>query len=235
MASRTGVARAATLVCAALALVALMLAALPGDALSGNAVLLTVAAVAGAATAVLAALNDKLLRRDIAVLTDAAQRDSLTGLLGRRGFDERLDAELERARRTGSPLSVVVGNLDRFTRVNDAHGQAGGDVVLRRAAEILAAGKRRFDGSARLGADDFAVVAADCDDAGAYVLAERLRGAIEESFGAAPPVTISFGVASYPVHGQAANGLLSAADQALDAAKQLGRNRTVVSNGREPV
>ncbi len=230
MASRTGVARAATYACATLAMLALLLAALPGEPLLDDAVLLVAAAIAGTVAAVLAALNDKLLRRDIAIITDAAQRDSLTGLLGRRGFDERLDAELERARRAGTTLSLVVGDLDRFKRVNDAHGHTGGDVVLKRAAEILTCGKRRFDGSARLGGDEFALLAADCDDQGAYVLAERLRSAIEESLGAAPSVTISFGVATFPVHGDAPLGLLHAADQALYAAKRLGRNRTVISS-----
>jgi hypothetical protein len=67
--------------------------------------------------------------REIALLTDRARRDPLTGLLNRRGFEERFDAELDRARRSGSSLSVVVGDLDRLKRVNDALGHPGGDAA----------------------------------------------------------------------------------------------------------
>ena len=74
--------------------------------------------------------HDHLRRQEIALLTDNARRDALTGLLNRRGFQEAFDAELERARRSGSSLSVVVGDLDRFKRVNDALGHPGGDAAL---------------------------------------------------------------------------------------------------------
>ena len=91
-------------------------------------------AVAGALGALCVFAHDHLRRQEIALLTDSARRDPLTGLLNRRGFEEAFDAELERARRRGSSPSVVVGDLDRFKRVNDALGHPGGDAVLTRSA-----------------------------------------------------------------------------------------------------
>jgi putative nucleotidyltransferase with HDIG domain len=100
-----------------------------------------------------------------------------------------------------------------------------------RSARILTSGKRRFDRAARIGGDEFALLAADSDDHGAYVLAERVRGVLDDEFGHdRPPLTISFGVATFPLHGQTADSLLRAADQALYAAKTLGSDRTVISS-----
>jgi diguanylate cyclase (GGDEF)-like protein len=171
----------------------------------------------------------------IAGLSDAAHSDPLTGLLNRRGFQEVFDVELERARRADQPLSLIVGDLDRFKRVNDAHGHAAGDAVLKRVADAIRGAKRGFDRAARVGGEEFAVLAPDCDEHGAYMLAERIRAAVHEAFADQDEkLTISFGISTHPLHGQSADGLLRSADQALYAAKRLGRNRSVISSAEVP-
>ncbi|MEX1143117.1 MAG: diguanylate cyclase [Thermoleophilaceae bacterium] len=197
-------------------------------------------AVAGIAavvlTGALVALERRRMATRISELTDAARRDSLTGLLNRRGFEEVFDVELDRARRADRPLSVIVGDLDRFKEVNDSLGHAAGDDALRAIGAAIVAGKRSWDSAARVGGEELALLAPDTDEHGAYVLAERLRSAIErmgEPAGAAQ-LTVSFGVASFPLHGQTRATLLQAADKALYAAKRLGRNRAVISSAEVP-
>ncbi len=90
--------------------------------------------------------------------------------------------ELERARRADQPLSLIVGDLDRFKRVNDMHGHAAGDDVLRRVADAIRGAKRGFDRAARIGGEEFAILAPDSDEHGAYMLAERIRAAVHEAF-----------------------------------------------------
>jgi len=169
-------------------------------------------------------------------LSDAARRDPLTGLLNRRGFEELFDVELERSRRGEQGLSVVVGDLDDFKAINDRLGHSAGDDALRRVGAALMQGKRSWDAAARVGGEEFAILAPDTDEHGAYILAERLRAAVQstlEQSGPAP-LTISFGIVSHPVHGQTPEALLQAGDQALYAAKQLGRNRSVISSAEVP-
>jgi diguanylate cyclase (GGDEF)-like protein len=171
----------------------------------------------------------------VASLGDAAHRDAVTELLNRRGFDESLDIELERARRSDTPLSLLLGDLDHFKQLNDEHGHAAGDAELRRVARTLRVTKRRFDIVARVGGEEFALLAPDCDEEGAYTLAERMRAEVDLGSGRGERMlTISFGVATFPHHGESAEDLLRAADQALYAAKRLGRNRSVVSDAEAP-
>jgi two-component system cell cycle response regulator len=162
-------------------------------------------------------------------LASAARTDVLTGLLNRRGFEETFELELERARRGGHALSVLVGDLDHFKQINDRFGHHRGDLALVRASEILERRKRRIDTVARLGGEEFALIVPEADDHAAYMLAERLRTALREAFTDGPaPVTMSIGVASFPAHGDSYESLLGAADDALYAAKELGRDRTVI-------
>ena len=170
-------------------------------------------------------------------LREAAHRDPLTDLLNRRGLQGVFDNELERARRANQQLSLIVGDLDRFKRINDVHGHAAGDAVLMRVADAIRDAKRGFDSAARVGGEEFAVLAPDCDEHGAYALAERLRAAVHEALSGRREetrLTISFGIATFPLHGQSADGLLRTADQALYAAKRLGRNRSVISSAEVP-
>jgi diguanylate cyclase (GGDEF)-like protein/putative nucleotidyltransferase with HDIG domain len=187
----------------------------------------------GMGTLVVAAGLIRLMRERvellIARLYDAARTDPLTTLSNRRGFRELLDLELARARRGEAQLTVIVGDLDHFKQVNDRSGHHVGDLALKRTAHLLDADKRDIDGLARVSGEQFALVLPDTDEHGAFVIAERLRCDLRDEFlSDAVPVTISFGVASYPQHGATAASLLRAADEALHAAKGSGRDRTVM-------
>ena len=165
----------------------------------------------------------------IARLHEAARIDPLTKLSNRHAYRELLDLEIERARRGETPMTIVVGDLDNFKEVNDRSGPHVGDAALQRLARLFERGKRQIDGLARVGGEEFALVLPDTDGHAAFIIAERLRCALRAEFAAdAVPVTISFGVASYPEHGETAGSLLRAADQALHVAKQSGRDRTVL-------
>jgi diguanylate cyclase (GGDEF)-like protein len=162
-------------------------------------------------------------------LSDAARTDPLTGLLNRRAFEELFELELERARRGGRNLSVLVGDLDGFKLVNDRLGHAAGDAALERLAADLEKWKRRIDAAARIGGEEFALLLPETDERGAFLVAERLRRAVLRTFADDPlPVTISFGLASWPEHGDDPELLMRAADQALYAAKDMGRDRSVI-------
>jgi diguanylate cyclase (GGDEF)-like protein len=162
-------------------------------------------------------------------LSDAALTDELTGMMNRRGFYDLFETELERARRSGQPLSLIVGDLDHFKVLNDTFGHAAGDRALEQLALILETAKRRIDTTARIGGEEFAVVLPDSDHHAAYILAERMRREVRETFMYEPyDLTISLGVATFPLHGTSAEALVALADDALYAAKALGRDRSVV-------
>ena len=168
-------------------------------------------------------------------ISDAARSDPLTGLLNRRSFDELLDLEVERARRTGRPLSVLFGDLDNFAYVNEEQGHEAADAALELVARDLGKWKRRIDRAARIGGDEFALLLPETDEHGAHILAERLRRATHRSFGDAPvPLTICFGVASHPCHGGDSATLMRSAERAMLAAKQFGRDRSVVYSADVP-
>ena len=114
-------------------------------------------------------------------LRDAAHRDPLTDLLNRRGFQASSTRSSSAPGARDQALSLIVGDLDRFKRVNDAHGHAAGDAVLERVADAIRGAKRGFDSAARIGGEEFAVLAPDCDEHGAYMLAERIRAAVHEA------------------------------------------------------
>lgn len=165
----------------------------------------------------------------IAQLYEAARSDPLTNLPNRRAFRELLDHELARARRGEISVTVVAGDLDHFKEVNDRSGHQVGDAALQRVARLFEREKREIDGVARVGGEEFALVFPDTDGHGAFVIAERLRCELQDEFSDdAVPVTVSFGVASFPQQGETAASLLQAADEALYAAKTSGRNRTVI-------
>jgi diguanylate cyclase (GGDEF)-like protein/putative nucleotidyltransferase with HDIG domain len=181
--------------------------------------------VAGLIVAYMRDRIERLVHR----LTDAARTDPLTGLLNRRAFEELFELELERARRGGRNLSVLVGDLDGFKQVNDRLGHAAGDAALERLAADLEKWKRRIDAAARVGGEEFALLLPETDERGAFLVAERLRRAVLRTFSDDPlPITISFGLASWPEHGDDPELLMRAADQALYAAKDLGRDRSVI-------
>ena len=162
-------------------------------------------------------------------LTNAVKTDPLTGLLNRRGFEEAFELEVERARRLESPLTLLVGDLDRFKMLNDRLGHPAGDRALELLGEALTAGVRRIDRVGRMGGEEFALILPQTDEHEGYVLAERLRAKVRQNFEADLfPLTISFGVASYPTHGATTAALLKSADQALYTAKEFGRDCSVI-------
>ena len=181
--------------------------------------------VAGALIGMQRAHTRRVVRR----LADDARRDPLTGLLNRRGFEELFETEMERARRTNGSLAVIVADLDRFKSLNDRFGHPAGDAALARVGEILHTAKRRIDVAARIGGEEFAVIVPSSDHHAAYILAERMRREVRQTFANDPSgLTVSLGVAAFGTHGASVEALVKNADQALYAAKRLGRDRTVV-------
>jgi len=159
----------------------------------------------------------------------AARTDSLTLLANRRELEERFAAELERSTRTARPLSILVLDLDWFKEYNDRFGHNAGDRALVMLAEALKRATRTSDIVARLGGEEFGVLAPETDETEGFLLAERLRAEVRAAFAReTEKMTISCGVASFPVHGITSGELLHAADRALYEAKESGRDRSVV-------
>ena len=155
-----------------------------------------------------------------------ALHDSLTGLWNHRHFHEELRDELKRGHRYGTPVSLVLIDIDDFKTVNDRFGHLRGDEVLRELAELMRGALRETDVACRLGGEEFAIIAPSTDAAGAAGVAERVRRAIEaRPFEEAGAVTISAGVATMPRDAHSATELIEAADQALYASKRAGKNR----------
>lgn len=184
----------------------------------------------GVAGCIVGLLRDRLVGL-VDRLETAAVTDALTGLLNRGGFEGVISTELERARRHERPLALVVGDIDHFKQVNDRFGHVAGDAALERVGAILADAIRRLDTIARIGGEEFAIVMPDADEQAAFLLAERLRRDVRETFaGNLAELTMSFGVAAFPKDADTSSRLLQAADRALYLAKELGRDRSVVYN-----
>jgi two-component system, cell cycle response regulator len=160
-----------------------------------------------------------------------ATRDELTGLSNRREYDRILAEEEDRARRFGNSLSLVIIDLDLFKAVNDAHGHAAGDAVLREASRRVAGSIRTVDRAARIGGEEFALILVQTGREAALEVARRAIAAVSASpiaaGGASLTVTASAGVAEMPADAKNAADLFIAADGALYAAKAQGRNRVV--------
>jgi diguanylate cyclase (GGDEF)-like protein len=164
-------------------------------------------------------------------LAEAARTDPLTQLKNRLALDQEIEEQLERTRRSGTQLSVVIGDLDHFKVVNDQLGHRAGDRALVRVARILASHGRAADTVARTGGEEFTVLLHGSGEHEAFLAAERIRSAVAAEFADDPvPITFSLGVATFPDHGNTADTVIEAADQALYAAKALGRNRSIIFN-----
>ena len=136
---------------------------------------------------------------------------------------------MERARRGDRALTLLLGDLDHFKNVNDRLGIPAGTTPCAAPAEILRASNRRIDLVARVGGEEFAVLLPDSDERGAHIAADRMRHAIREGFAGDPvTLTISFGIASFPQHGETTEDLMESADQALYTAKEIGRDCSVI-------
>jgi diguanylate cyclase (GGDEF)-like protein len=161
-----------------------------------------------------------------------AVTDDLTGLFNHRRFQEVVDTEVERARRFEQPLGLLMLDIDDFKQVNDTHGHQQGDIVLREVAGVLRASSREIDEPARYGGEELAVALPQTDLEGAYLLAERVRTAIEAleipllNGEGNLRVTASFGVSAIPETADGKDALVASADAALYRAKGAGKNRT---------
>jgi diguanylate cyclase (GGDEF)-like protein len=162
-------------------------------------------------------------------LAAAARTDPKTGLLNAIAWQREADAEVARAQRAGSPLALLLVDVDHFKRVNDSHGHLSGDEVLRTLATEFRQQVRESDVVGRFGGEEFTVLLPRTDGAGAYGIAQRLRAsAATLSVAAADArinVTVSIGVAVLGQHGHDLFELLAAADVALYRAKDAGRDQ----------
>jgi diguanylate cyclase (GGDEF)-like protein len=155
--------------------------------------------------------------------------DPLTGLDNRRRMTETLQNEVLRSRRLKHSFAVLMADVDQFKAYNDAHGHPAGDEALRRVAAVLRETIRDVDWVARYGGEEFFVLMPETTAAGATDMAGRFKKRLETEAAPGGVVTLSFGVAEFPVHGDSGDALIRAADAALYEAKRSGRNRTVVA------
>jgi len=181
-------------------------------------------------------LERKRLLREHERLSEASLTDDMTGLLNRRALDARLAEETARAERYGSPLSLVVLDLDNFKEVNDHYGHAAGDALLRAVGVLLRAELRTADIAVRYGGDEFALVLPGVTKTGAWAVAEKILGSLrtlatDTDEGLRVNATCSVGVASFGEAYRDADALLRGADSALYAAKRSGRNRVELAAG----
>jgi diguanylate cyclase (GGDEF)-like protein len=169
------------------------------------------------------------LRASEVRLGELATQDALTGLLNRRALLEALDGLLPSAsRRVGDrPIAVLMIDLDEFKLVNDAHGHAAGDAVLRDFGEVLRGRLRRGDVAGRYGGEEFVVVASVRDRAAAQALAEEIRARAAGGASGVVPYRVSIGLALAPDDAATSEAVLGIADQRLYQAKREGRDRVV--------
>ncbi len=172
-------------------------------------------------------INAQQLRRKEAF----AEKDNLTGLLNKRYFFRGINLEIEKFKRFGKPFSLLFIDIDHFKKVNDTHGHLAGDKVLETVADVLRHVARSYDMIARYGGDEFAVLLSHMSRKDALTVAERLRTAIERQnisyeFGELGHVTVSIGIATFPVDALDRTGVVRRADQALYIAKRR-RNAVV--------
>lgn len=180
------------------------------------------------------AVSREALARANAELAQLSRTDALTGLNNRGYWEQLLEHEFNRCRRSGAKSSLVMFDIDHFKSINDTHGHQAGDAVLRRLADVLRRNVRATDVPGRYGGEEFVVLLVDADEAGARYFAERLRRSVE-----AGPVThegnelrftISLGAAEWKASLAHAGQWVQRADEALYRAKNEGRNRVRIGS-----
>jgi diguanylate cyclase (GGDEF)-like protein len=175
-----------------------------------------------------AAEEAKKFENDIASLRKLAETDPLTNLLNRRAFMDAAADAMRYYQRYGRAIATLVVDIDHFKRVNDVHGHAAGDAVIRRIGELIAQTLRETDKVARFGGEEFVVLLREVSEHDAHELAERIRLVIAESRipfdGKELGVTVSIGCAAITAHDRDIEELIERADRALYAAKGAGRN-----------
>ena len=189
----------------------------------------------GRRTALRFSLQDALEEQALIRVHDAAVRDRLTGVFNRGAFEDRLQSELGVSRRRGTPIALLLFDIDHFKRLNDTHGHLAGDAVLRAVAQCAQTTVRREDVVARYGGEEFAVILRSVSSRSAFVMAERVRVAVEDQrttyndtvIGATVSVGVVHAMSGKAVESPAA--FIAAADAALYEAKHQGRNRVVMA------
>ena len=195
-------------------------------------------------TALVARINNVLrtqkdtiqLSRDVEKLRDLAYRDEMTGLLNRRAFFDRANAEFEMAKSSKEPLSIAILDIDHFKSINDEYGHPKGDEVLKAFGKLLKGSLRLHDVVGRIGGEEFAVCLPNSKPMNAYGTFERLRTKLCKEHllsgddGEIRPVTVSIGIVGLTDQKEL-DSLMILADMALYRAKNQGRNRTIVETG----
>ena len=158
--------------------------------------------------------------------------DDLTKIFNRRYFFELAERELERTRRNGRPLAIILFDVDNFKLINDSFGHLAGDLVLQEMCMACQSVVRPYDVFARFGGEEFIVLLPDCDKPRALAFAERIRQLIDNQGmwfkGVNMQITVSMGVAVLDGRGEKLDDLISRADSALYKAKNFGKNRLEV-------
>ena len=165
-------------------------------------------------------------------LQEQAIRDSLTGVFNRRFLAESLEKEVSKAGREGTPISIVMMDVDHFKKFNDTYGHKCGDAVLKSLAQFLTESSRQGDIVCRYGGEEFVILMPDASLQAAFERAQTWQKTFSnktvEYEGLSLNVTFSAGVASYPIHGTTGESILHAADHALYQSKSNGRNRVTL-------
>jgi diguanylate cyclase (GGDEF)-like protein len=189
--------------------------------------------LAEAAGAVQAAAVEELVRTRSRELESQANTDPLTGLYNLRYLQREIAQLLDVQKRYEHPFAVLLLDIDGLKRINDAHGHQAGDRVLMQVAMAMRRAVRAVDTAARMGGDEFCVLAPEQDSAGGANLAGRLVAAIQEEVVTpdTPTIGVSIGVSACPDQGEEADRLLEAADQAMYRAKSAGE--TVAIGGSD--
>lgn len=183
--------------------------------------------LSGAATAL---SNLRLLE----TMKQQANVDELTGLYNRRFLEEYARKQIAGARRRGSPMGIIMMDLDHFKNFNDIYGHEVGDRILRQFAKTVILAMRETNLAARYGGEEFVVLLPDAGSKASLLVAERIRKAVGRMVVPSgtdkplPQVTVSLGIAIYPDHGQAMEELLQASDKALYESKRAGRNQSTL-------
>lgn len=176
-------------------------------------------------------MNSKMQKR----IHDMAIKDPLTGLFNRRYFNEKLEEEISRSRRTKMPVSLIYMDIDHFKKYNDQNGHPMGDLLLKMFSQVLKKTSRKNDIPCRIGGEEFVIILPHTDKMGAAIKAEKLRRVLESTafpHGETQPlgkVSASMGVAEYPSHCHDVEGLVRAADEALYQVKSTTRNKVCLA------